>query len=533
MPKRIASWLRRRRIEAELVPPALTIMFATFASRVLGTVREMLFASRFGAPPELDAYLAAFQLPDLITKLFVLGAFFSAFVPVFARLKDEGKEKEAWEVADAITTLLMIILVAASLLMIIFAPLFVKMIVPGFDSQRFGFTVQLLRIMAFSPLLLGISTILTAVLNSYHKFTASAYAPVMYNVGIIMGVLYFIPAFGMIWGLGMGVIFGALLHIFTQLIPALRIGYRWRRSLNLKLAGVRQVIKLGIPRMVGMGASQVDMFIDVVLGSFLPIGSITLINYANRLQLLPVGIFGLSIAQASFPFFVEKAAHHDMKGFSRVLFRNLKHIFYFALPASAGLIILRVEVVRLLYGQAGTLDWYATNSVAFALALYSISIFAQCAIYILSRAFYALQDTKTPLYAGLVGIGINAMLSIVLVFTVHHFSMLALSYTTATIVNMTVLFLLLYNKLGKLEMNSFLKQIFYILFATGCMAFVVWLMQMWLSSILDITRVRYLLLMTVACVGAGGMVYLALTSMLRCVDIAWFKRIIHRGEMNE
>jgi len=519
----------KRRLDAELIPPSLILMFTTLFSRVLGTAREMIFATKFGAPPELDAYNAAFQLPDLLTKLFVLGAFSSAFIPVFARLREEGKKDTAWKLADVVTTYLFLILAGSSLVIFVLAPLVVPLLAPGFDPARRDITVQLLRIMLLSPILLGISNVLTGVLNSHHKFSASAWAPVMYNVGIIAGVLFFVPWFGMIWGLGMGVVCGAALHAGIQVYPALKLGFRWRMDTDLKTPGVREIARMSGPRMVGMSVSQIDLIVDVILGSFLPVGSIALLNYANRLQSMPVGIFGMAIATASFPMLVRKVAQKDMKGFGSEFLKQLRHILFFTVPLSIGLVVLRVEIIRLLFGH-GTLGWFETRSVAFALALYSISIFAQAAVYLLNRSFYAFQDTRTPVIAGLISTVLNTGLSLILVFTVHHFSMLALSYSIASIVNMLLLLVLLSNRVKHIDLNGFAGAAVKILSASGIMGAAVWGLEIWFSSILDVSRVSMLLLETVICTLAGGAVFLLLTMWWGVCDLPWFGKLFLKGK---
>ncbi len=517
----------KRRLDAELIPPSLILMFTTLLSRLLGMAREVLFATKFGAPPELDAYNAAFVYPDLLTKLFVLGAFSSAFIPIFLKYKEEGHEAKAWKLADVVTTWLFVILGVCSLILFVCAPFTVP---GGFNPVQREAYIQLLRIMLLSPILLGISNVLTGILNAHHRFSASAWAPVMYNVGIIAGVLFFVPWFGMIWGLGIGVIFGTLLHAAVQVYPALKVGFRWHPDFDHNTPGVKEIGKMAGPRMIGMSISQLDIWIDVQLGSFLTQGSITLLNYANRLQSMPVGIFGMAIATACFPALVRRAARKDMDGFGDEFYKQLRHILYFTVPVSIWLVVMRVEIIRILFGHGGTLDWFQTRSIAFALALYSISIFAQSAVYLLNRAFYVFQDTKTPVIAGLISTVINSVLSLILVFTVHHFAMLALSYSIASIVNMILLMALLQDKLRKASLPAFLSAAARILFASVVMGIVMWGMEVWLSNALHLTKVFVMIMETAACSLVGASVFLVLTIWLGVCDLPWFGTLFKKAK---
>jgi putative peptidoglycan lipid II flippase len=525
----IRVWLRRSaRFEASLIPPAFTIMFATLASKFLGMARDALFASRFGVTPEYSAYLYAFRIPDLLTGVFVLGAFSSAFMPVFARYLEEGKEKKAWKIADVVITLLMLILVGLGLIIFALAPMLVNyFVIPGATPEMKDTTTLLLRIMIVSPVLLGISNVLSGVLNSHHKFTASAFAPVFYNVGLLAGVIWFIDWFGMVWGLGFGVVVGAALHALVQVWPAVKLGFHWRFDTDFRLKEVQQVIHLALPRMFGAGVMQTDLFVDVILASyFLTEESYGLLNFANRLQTLPVGLFGMAIATAAYPRLVRSAAN-GMKKFSEELLKNITYVLYFTLPASIAFIILRVELVRLLFGQSGKLDWVETRSIAFALALYSISIFAQSLNYVLNRAFYALQDTKTPLLAGFISVVMNSLLSFVLVKTNPHFSMLALSFTFASLTNMALLLVLLYDKVGVFQFREFTRPFAGILGATLIAGGYLFLVESWLSTnVFDLTRVRDLIFLLGICLSTGAVVYIAAAEFFGTKVLHKFSRFL-------
>lgn len=513
----VRYWFRRIvQVEANLIPPAIIVLASSLTSKILGMVKEMIFAARFGTSPELGVYLTAFRIPDLLTSVFVLGAFSSAFIPIFARHIEQGNDNKAWKLANVITTLLMIVLVLLSLVCLVLAPVLVRLMVPGYSPEELALTVQFLRIMLLSPILLGVSNVLTGVLNSHHKYVSSALAPIFYNVGIIIGALWLVDWLGMVWGLGLGVVTGAALHALVQLYPAMRLGFRWRWDMDFKIKEVRQVVRAALPRMFGMGVTQVDMFVDVFLISlYLSTASITMLHYANRLQTLPVGLFGMALATAAFPFFVRKAAH-SMKLFSAEVLKYLIYVFYFTIPASVFFIVMRVEFVRLLYGLGSNpISWADTREIAFALALFSVSIFAQAGNYVLNRAFFALQDTRTPVVAGLIAVMMNTLLSFLLVYTVREFSMLALSYSIASLFNFILLVVFLQNKVGNVPLGDFPKRLSAILLATMTSGLVLYLSEQWLSDrLFDITRVRDLFLHTAITVGLAGTIYLVMVESL-------------------
>ncbi|HDS11777.1 MAG TPA: hypothetical protein ENN77_02625, partial [Candidatus Wirthbacteria bacterium] len=378
--------------------------------------------------------------------------------------------------------------------------------------------------------LLGMSNVLSSILNSHHKIFAATLSPIMYNLGIIMGALVFEPLVGIVWGLGLGVAFGAFMHFAIQLWPVARLGFKFSWDLDFKFEGVKDVIRLATPRMIGLAIAQADMFVDVILGSFLPVGSIALLNYANRLQTMPVGIFGMAIATACFPVFVQKSVKKDWQGFNQVLFKNLKYVLFFTIPTTVAMVLMRVEIIRILFGQSGKLSWFETRSVAFALSLYAISIFAQSTVYILSRAFYAVQDTKTPVVASLISVGLNSLLSFILVITVQHFSMLALSYSIASLVNMTLLFVMLHHKLGGFKINSFLQSLLAILSSSLVMGLAIWAMRYGLQNFLDLSRVRDLAIEISICSLVGVGIYFVSMSALGKNEMGNFLNSFKKGK---
>jgi putative peptidoglycan lipid II flippase len=353
----------------------------------------------------------------------------------------------------------------------------------------------------------------------------------MYDIGQIAGALFFVQRFGVVYGLSLGVVVGLALHTIVQFVPAVRLGIRLVPDFDFKFSGVTEIIALALPRIFGLAVTQIDKLVDSNLASFLEVGSLKMRDYAYQLQSMPVDIFGLALATTAFPLMASMAARQDADGFYKVLFRNIRQILYITLPAAVVLIVLRVEIIRLIYGY-GRLTWIQTRSVAFTLALFAVSIGAQAVIYILVRAFYALKDTKMPVRASVIAVVINSLLSITFVYFVRHVSMLALSYSIATIINMVLLIYMLQRKIGRIFQGELFASTLKVILATLVMGLVLWPLEHWLSLTLSLERVRYLIIETVICTTVGIVVYVALSVMLKCEELGWVvdlvKDIKHR-----
>lgn len=498
----------------KLLSPAVIIMFATLLTKLLGFLKVALFANIYGTLAVLDAYKSAFLIPDLFTNLFVLGAFSSGFIPVFARFIDIEDHKRAWKLANVVTTIILSTIVVLSVLAFIGAPLVARLIAPGYDQVRLDQTADFLRLLLISPFLLALSNIFSAILNSHHRFTASAFAPVMYNLGIIAGIIIFDPLLGTVYGLSAGVIFGAVLHAGIQFWPAWQSGFRFEPDFDTSYQPAREVFCLALPRMIGMGAMQLDLFVDKILASTLVSGSLIALDYAYSLQGMPVGIFGMAIATASFPLLVQKMAQNDEVGFRDALYDNIKFVLYFTIPAAIAIIVLRVELVRMILGITGEIDWPQTRAIAFTLALYALSIPAQALVYLLNKAFYAMKDTKTPVLASIASVITNSALSVIFIMISPHFSMLALSFTIASVLNVMLLLAFLDGRVGGVELGKVLPAISLIAVASLTMGVNVWLLDNLLTNVLDMSRVLNLFLGLSLCTLCGLIVYVTITLIL-------------------
>ncbi|MFA6098566.1 MAG: murein biosynthesis integral membrane protein MurJ [Patescibacteria group bacterium] len=441
------------KLTTTLTGGAIIIAASSVGSRFLGLIRDRLLAAKFGAGNELDIYYAAFRIPDLVFNVLVLGALSAAFIPIFIQYIQKAKENpeaknEVWYLVNSLLNILLIGLVFFGILFFIFAPQIIPLIAPGFDMQKQIVTVKMTRIMLVSIVFFGISNILTGVLNSFKRYINFAFAPVMYNIGLILGISVFVKYYG-IYGLAYGVVLGSLLHLLIQLPGAIKLGFRYKFVFDTKHAGVRNIGKLMLPRTFGLAVGQVDQLISVIIGSTLAAGSVAIFTFANNLQSFPINVFGVSVAVASFPFLSEAFVQKKNQVFIEHFSESFRRILFVVIPISVLILLLRAQLVRVILGT-GAFDWNDTYLTAQTLGIFSLSLFAQSVIPLLARSFYAWQDTKTPVKVALVSVAMNIIGA--LIFTRFLGVMgLALSFTISSFINMILLLVFLRSKVGNLD----------------------------------------------------------------------------------
>jgi len=450
---------------SSVVSAAFIITVAGLASRILGLFRDRLLASTFGAGDTLDAYYAAFRIPDLIYNLLILGALSAAFIPVFTGLISKEKEKEAWDLFNGVFNLAAILIIAISIFIALFAPFLMKLITPGFSGQKMETAVIFTRIMLFSPLFLGISGIMGGSLISFKRFLVYSIAPLLYNVGIIIGVLVFVKIWGPA-GLAWGVVFGAFLHMLMQYPAAKNLGfnYKWSFLKAIQNRNVRKVITLMIPRTIGIAVNQINLLIITIFASTLAAGSLSIFNFAQNLQGVPLGLFGASFAIAVFPVLATLAAKGEKEKFVKNFSVTFRQILFFIIPLSVFILVLRAQIVRVVLGS-GKFDWEDTILTFQTLGIFALSLFAQGTIPLLARAFYALHDTKTPFYIALLSeiINISAVLLLIGRFRVIG---LAIAFSLAAVFQMLLLLFVLRSRFDNLDDKNIIKFIAKIAFSS-------------------------------------------------------------------
>ena len=396
-----------------LVQVGLLLTAAALASRALGWLRLLVIGAQFGASSELDAYLAAFRIPDMIFQLVVAGALSAALIPVYASYRARGEDQEAWAVAASIINLIVLALAAISLVMAILAPVLMPLIAPGFDDPTTELTVRLSRIMLLSPVLIGTGAVVSGLLNSHYKFGAAAVAPLVYNLAIIGAAVLLAPVIG-IEGLAVGVVIGAAGHLLIQLpsLVALRPTFTFR--VDFGHPGVRRVGTLIGPRTFGLAAGQVNLIVSTILASGLAAGSITAFTYAFQLTQIPVGVIGVSVAVALFPTLSRDAALGRMSEIRRQVAGSVRVLVFIAAPLTALMIVLR-EPLTSVFFEYGRFSPQAAAETANALAFFALGLIGHVVVHVLTRAFYAMQDTQTPVIWAVVAVVLNIGLMLALV----------------------------------------------------------------------------------------------------------------------
>jgi putative peptidoglycan lipid II flippase len=464
-----------------LARAATIVMLFFVASRALGLLRDVVISHQFGTARALDAYFAAFAVPDFVFNVLAGGALGSAFIPTFSAALAQNDARRAWQLARAIVALVFITLTALCALLAIFAHELVALTVArGFAPSEQALTADLMRWMLVTPIIFGVSGIVMGILNSQQHFVLPALAPVVYNVAIIAGALWLAPTLG-IYGLVVGVVAGAMLHLAIQVPLVVHCGFRSSNFKfqifdlqsaisNLQSPDVREVIRLMLPRTLGIAAVQINFLVNTMLASTLPVGAIAALAYAWRVMLLPVGVIGQSLATAAFPTFAAQVARDERDALRATFSTAFRATLFLTIPATAGLIVLGAPFVTLLF-QRGQFDARSTAETTFALQFFALALFAHSGLEIVSRAFYALHDTFTPVAVGIGAMGLNIALSLALLAPLAHGG-LALANSIATILEMTTLLVLLRRRIGDVDAPRLARSTARIVLATLAMTLV-------------------------------------------------------------
>lgn len=441
--------------KTQIARAAGLVMALFVISRALGLLREMVISHQFGTGGDLDAYLAAFRLPDILFQLVAGGALASAFVPTFAACLAQDEEAGAWRLASSIINLVSLVTTTLAALAALLAPWLVRTVIaPGFDPTRQALTVSLMQLMLVTPLIFGVSGVVMGILNARQHFLLPALAPILYNLGIITGAITLAPSLG-VRGLAWGVVVGALGHLLVQMPGLVRHGMRYTPILGLRDPNVHEVGRLMLPRMLGLAAVQINFLVNTILASGLVAGSLSALNYAWLLMLLPQGIFAQSVATAAFPTFSAQAARGRRDEMRSTLAATLRAVLYLAVPATVGLVLLRKPLVALIF-ERGAFGTTSTHMVAWALAFYALGLPAHSVVEIVVRAFYALHDTRTPVAVGVAAMGLNIALSLGFIAAFRALGWpphggLALGNALATTAEMAALLVLIHKRLVGLE----------------------------------------------------------------------------------
>lgn len=462
---------------------AIIIGAASLVSRFLGIIRDRILAGQFGAGDVLDTYYAAFRVPDLVFNLLVLGALSAGFIPIFTQYIKSEHKGQAWQLANKILNILLVSLFVVCGILFIFTPQLMKLITPGFGPDKMAVTVDLTRIMLLSPILLGLSSVFGGILQSFKRFLVYSLAPILYNVGIIIGALVFVKFWG-VYGLAWGVVLGAFMHLLIQIPPSIFLGFRFQPIFRLKDEGLKKIARIMIPRTLTLGITQFNFVVITIIASTLAAGSLAVFNLANNLQIFAVGVFGISFAIAAFPTLSALALKADKKYFIQSFSNTVREILFFIIPASALLFILRAQIVRVVLGT-GNFTWEDTILTMNSLAMFSFSLFAQALIPLVLRGFYAFHKAVAPFIIGLFTIGANIVLSLILtkpfVLLGQSFDLgvagLALAFSLSSILNLIILWIFLRISTGSLNELKISWSVLKIIIATLAMVIVTQFMK--------------------------------------------------------
>ncbi len=451
---------------------AVLVMFFFVLSRALGLVREVVIGAQFGTSAELDSYLAAFRVPDLLFQLMAGGALASAFIPTFTVRLTRGGRAAAWRLASIVLNLVVVVMAVAAVVAMAAAPwLVANVLAPGFTPAQQALTVQLMRILMVSTILFAVSGLVMGALNAVQHFLLPAAAPVVYNLAIIAGALFLSPTMG-VRGLAVGVLVGAAGHLLIQVPGLIHVGARYWPAFDRHDPGVREIAILMGPRVLGLAAVQLNFWVNTALASTLSPGHLAALSYGWLLMLLPQGVFAQAVATVAFPTFATQVANNDLTAMRRTFGTTLRSIIFLTLPAAAGLILLATPLVTALF-QRNAFTAESTALVVTALRFYTLGLVGHSVVEIVARAFYALHDTATPVSVGIGAMLLNVVLSLLLLIPMAQGG-LALANSIATTLEMVLLLWLLRRRLGGLDGRALASAVLRMGVATLVLGVVVW-----------------------------------------------------------
>ena len=505
-----------------ILSAALVISLASAINAILGFLKGRLLANYFAV------FYTADRIPNLIYSILVVGAVSTVFIPVFTDILKKNHEK-AFESASSIITATLLLFSLFGIIVLAFSKQIIYVLSIGkFTDQELVLGAHLMQIMIGAQILLVIGSLVTSVLQSFKYFLVPALAPVFYNIGMILGIVLLSPKYG-IYGPTYGVVFGALLHVFIQIPILRRTHFRFKIALNFKDKSLKEMLKLVPPRILGVSMASIVGTINNSLAILISTPSVVFLKFATQLQTFPVTLFGLAMASAALPTLSKENGEESREKFKQTLLTTLHQTMFLVLPLSVILLILRVPVVRIVYGVAN-FPWEATIKTSYALAFFSLSIFAQSANYLLSRAFYALKDTKTPVLVNLVTVLINVMLSVYFVTQLKlGVWSVALAYTITSIMDFLMYLYFLDRKIGGFDRDRLIKPFTKIAFSTVLMGVFLYIPLKLLDKyIFDTTYTIQLILLTSTAGTIGMGVYLLLTKLFKVEEIELFYKLLRK-----
>lgn len=514
--------------QSTILSAAAVLMIMAVGSAVLGLVKLHLLSGLYsegsgiyGAAESvmvLDAFKAAFRIPDFIFQVLVIGALNAAFIPVFGELVHKDKTEKAWQVTSQMINISLVFFGLASLLVFIFAePLVQYFVAPSFTGEKLALTADLTRMMMLSPVMLGASAFLTGAIQVHHRFIVPALAPLFYNAGAILGIVWLWPQVG-VWGLAYGVLIGSALHLAIQLPMAFKLGFRPTLRLGWKDSVVRKISKLMVPRTVGLGIDQIEVLVSGMLISTLGAGAFFLFTQVTSLITFPISFLGVSISQASLPT-LTKEANEDMEAFRQTLLSTFHQILYLIVPVAVLMVVLKLPITRMVFNFPNWIDTLVVTQVLLVLAPV---IIAQSAIHLWVRGFYALQDTVSPLTAGAVGV-VTSVIVAIATLSLLGMRGVALGMVAGGFVTLCFLVYFMHRKIGGFNWSNLFVPIVRILISGAVMAVAVyWPVKPMEAALFDTSKTTELVMLSVVVGGFGLSLYLLVSWILGSKEIVLF-----------
>ena len=522
------------------------LAISSIISGLLGLLTDRLLASHFGAGLETSIFFAAFKIPDLVYNVLISGGILVAFLPIFTEYFSEDKDK-AWQMTNYVLNIFSFLLISISFVLFILAPYLMKFITPGFTEEGKSIAVLLTRLLLIQPIFLGLSNIFSGILQYFNRFLIYGLAPIFYNLGIISGILFLAPYFG-IFGVGIGVLLGAFLHLAIQIPSSINCGFYYRFLFNFKYPAIKRIFTLMVPRIFAISANQINVIVITAIASTITIGSIAIFNFSNALQGFPITIVGISLATAAFPTFSRLWVNGQKKEFAEKLSLILRQILFLITPATILIYLLRTQIVRLILGT-GRFGWDDTRLTAASLGLFALSIFASTLIPFLIRAFFSFQDTKTPtvvaFIAAALSIGFSFLFKSILsspnflskltadFLRLHGIENIAviglpLAISIAAIIQFILLLYFLYKKIGDFGVKEILISLKKILIAGILMTGSTYFLIKILASFVNMQTFFGVFLQTMVAILFGILIYLLIAFYLKSPEVKIIRSAILR-----
>lgn len=510
-----------------ILSAASIIAFTYGLSAILSLFRTRLLATYFGISEDLTVFYTADKIPSFIYSLIVVGTISTVFIPVFTDLLQKS-EKKAWRTASSMINVSVLAFGVLGALVFIFAVPIIRLLsVNRFTPEQVILGANLMRIMVGAQFILVLSSFVTSLLQSFKYFVLPAFAPVFYNIGMIVGIIILTPKYG-IYGPAIGVSIGAVLHFMVQFPLIVKLKFPYYFAMDFKDKGLKEVLHLVPPRIFGSALIQVSSIVNNSLAIMVATSAAVIFKFADQLQSFPVNFFGASMALAALPTLSSKASG-GFKDFKKTFLTTFHQMMYLVIPAAAILLVLRVPVVRIVFG-AKQFPWDATIETALTLGLFSLSIFAQSGMYLLTRSFYALKDTSTPVKVNLFTITFSTLLSLFFIKVMNYgVWSIALSYSFAAILDLLILLYLLGKRIGGFGTRRLFEPFLKIIAAALLMSISLYLPMKLLDFVVfDTSRTLPLIFLT-GVAGVFGMVsYLFFTWLFKVEEIQLFYKLARR-----